>query len=424
MVDYLLVAVFTSLVLLLTFAFFYFSSKEKKEFFVLFIDAPDPDNPAAAAAIYKHILLSAAAPPLSSNKSSHHLHIVLSGRPVDLRTPKPSSGNTTSGIIRQKWERSDPFHAKKVMEDAASRIENYLMKSNIARKHVTIYDGGVPPIAPLSDAVHDWDFLFDRKDLITFIETDQGEILSPEEYQMLVSEFSALSTEERERKMLSILRPYSFCSLSSLRKNLSSNTCSSVTVFLGGPATALVQLFQGEKQSNIRRKVCSLYGMFGSLQPGKQTLLLNQFNVACDIEAASKLFIDNMFPLAKKYLIMTETAKNDVLMVSSRDIQDMDVPSYFADLQRLWESTHRGKVQPMFDVLPVMAYTESHLFSWCRKKALIYEWKKGREEEDQQQQVFGFVDSDNVKHVLVSEESLPAIPDKVKFLKFMHKTWN
>ncbi len=395
--------------------------KKSKKVVVLFIDSPDPDNPASAAALYKHVLCSQPKEDISIEK---HLHIVLTGRPVDLKTSKVSNGVLQlESITRQSWEKNDSCHAQKVLCDAAARLENYLDKCGIDVAMVTIYNGGVAPCAPLSDQVHDWDFLFDRKDLATGQEEDRGQILAPEDYSSLVSEISALSEEDREKKLLSILRPYHLTPLSTLKGKLEDELCE-VLVFLGGPATAVVELFGDSLKGDslIRSKVVGLYAMFGSLEPGKRTLLPNQFNVACDIEAACDLFVNNLFSRAEKYLITTETAKTPELVVSSQDLQEGGVSSYFVQLQNLWESTHRGNSQPMFDIFAVMAYLEEYreCFQWTRKKAVLQEWqqKKGKH-----QQIFKFADSDDSKHVLVSETHTPAL-SKAAVVEFLYKTWS
>ena len=410
------------LALLLSLAFFQYSSRKPKELILLFIDAPDPDNPAAAAAIYKNLLLHNSSP----GRRRSTVHIVLTGRPVDLKTAKNDLRVSGSDILRQEWEKSEPIHARKLLEDSAARIHNYLVKCNVEARDIAIYDGGIAPTAPLSDVVHDWDFLFDRKDLITNQPGDEGEILTPQEYTSLVAEFSDLTAQEREQRLIALLRPYSLRPLSHLRKQMESSECSKVVIFLGGPATALVRLFS-ETKEHVQLKVVSLYGMFGSLRPGVATLLPNQFNVSCDVEAACNLFIDsNMLPLTDKYLITTETAKNDVFMISADDLSGTDVPSYFVDLQRLWESTHEGRVQPMFDVLPILASMDKYkdCFSWLKKKAVLYEWT-GKERESRQ--VFNFIDTGegDAKCIFVSDSSTSSLQhlDKTVFLEFMHKVW-
>ncbi len=392
--------------------------KTRKELIILFIDAPDPDNPAAAAAIMKHILMTSE----DNVNRDAHLHIVLTGRPVDLKTP-PKLGTNGNMITRQKWETSNPLHARKVLEDGAMRLEKYLIKCNIDPRDITIYDGGMAPCAPLSDEMHDWDFLFDRKDLITSMKEDNGEILSPEEYSTLVNEISALSDEERVDKVLcDILRSYKLSPLSVLKNEL--KCCSGVVLFLGGPATALVTLCNDYPEL-MKQKSVGLYGMFGSLSPGKTTLLSNQFNIECDIEAASQLLIDNHVLLeADKYLVTTETAKNNIVMASADELQEANMPMYFIKLHRLWESTHGNRPQPLFDVLPVIAFLSQYnkCFKWLRKKAALYEWKrKGGGQEVQQ--ILSFIDSDNPNHTLVSDITIQRPLDKQQFLKFMHKTW-
>jgi hypothetical protein len=381
----------------------------ERESVVLFIDAPDPDNPAAVAALVKHVI--------RGNARLHGcLHVVLTGRPVNLRTAKTSG--SPKKIIRQDNEENNPQHALMVLEDAAARIGNYLKQCGIDRTMVTIYDGGVAPCAPISDRVHDWDFLFDRKDLVTHQEEDCGSILTPEEYRTLCGDINALEEEEREKKLTSILRSYPLVPLPTLCEELEQDYVSEVVLFLGGPATALVKLFKGDVGSEVLPKVMGLYGMFGSLNPGKNTLLSNQFNVACDIEAASELIISNLFPEADKYLITTETAKSDNLLVSADDMEKNGVGSYFVSLQRLWESTHKGKPQPLFDVLPVMAFLKHFrgCFKWSRKEATLQVQKEGTE-------VLILTDTDDPQYPLASEPTPNQTLNKAMFLEFLRKTW-
>lgn len=385
---------------------------------VLFIDAPDPDNLACAASLVKHVLAAK-----ENTKFRRYLHIVLTGRPVNLRTEKNIEGALSlETFARQAFEENDPRHAHMVLEDAAARLENYLTECDIDFSMVAIYDGGVAPCAPISDRVHDWDFLFDRKDLISGLEGDCGSILTPEQYSTLVAKISALSEDKREKKLTSVLRTYPLVPLSTLMDELEEESVAEVVLFLGGPATALVELFKGQRGSLIRPKVVGVYGMFGSLEPGKSTILPNQFNVACDVEAASNLFVSNLFPEAEKYLITTETAKSERLIVSYRDLEKIGAGTYFTDLQRLWESTHGEKPQPMFDVLPIMAFLKQFrgYFKWSRKKAVLQEVQKGGTEVVQ---IFSFADTDNHQHPLVSGPTHNTRLNKAKFLEFLRKTW-
>ena len=389
---------------------------KKKKVVVLFIDAPDPDNPACAASIIKHIF------PEPSFGVEPHLHVVLTGREVDLETAKKPGKD--GDILRQDGETNEPEHAQKVLEDAAARLSNYLTNCKVDAK-ITFYDGGVAPCAPLSDKVHDWDFLFDRKDLITDVQSDQGTILTPEEYKDLVDTYNKCKADERAEKLLALLRPYKLTPLDSLKEILEKS--GEIILFLGGPATAVVQLFKGEdpEAAALRSKVISLYGMFGALFPGINTLLPNQFNVACDVEAASDLFVGDLFPKAIKYLITTETAKNNTLLVSAADLEENNVAPYFTDLQKLWESTHKGDPQPLFDVLPVMAFMPQYkeCFKWSMKKAVLTEmWKSAGKDK---LQLFAFADLDDsqAQHKLfVSEPEVDKISAEDVVL-FLLKTW-
>ena len=382
---------------------------------VLFIDAPDPDNPAAIAALVRHVLES---------KGNFHqcLHVVLTGRPVNLRTGKtPSDEISLEMIARQDNEESDPEHAQKVLEDSAARIENYLKQCDIDLSMVTIYDGGVAPCAPISDHVHVWDFLFDRKDLVTEQEEDCGDILSPEQYRTLVAEISDMTEDDREEKLISILRSYPLVPLSTLNEELEQDYVSEVVIFLGGPATALVQLFKGDLGEEIVHKVTGLFGMFGALEPGEGTLLANQFNVACDMDAANELIIGNLFPKADKYLVTSETAKTENLVVSAEDLQKTGVGSYFVDLQLLWEAEHKATPQALFDVLPVMAFLKQYrgCFKWSRKKAVL-QVQKG---ETDVERVFLFTDTEDQQHPFVSEPTRGQTLSKAMFLEFLRKSW-
>ena len=312
---------------------------------VLFIDAPDPDNPAAAVALWTYVL--------KKKKGGGRLHVVLTGRPVNLRTNKHFSEHVPirEQISRQKWETSVPEHASRALEDSACRIARYLRKCGVPLDSFTLYDGGVAREAPLSDVAHDWDFIFDRRDLVTQRREDEGEILDPQEYTQLVDKYSSRSEVEREQTFLSFLRRYNLTSLDELHSHLSKPWNTSIAVFLGGPATALVKLFKD--RPCLCRKVSSFYAMFGSLRPGKGTLLANQFNAACDLQAAKEVFIDNLFPSTKPRLVTTETAKLSTFILSAHEMDERGVNNHAVRLQRLWEWTHGNRPQPMFDVLPV-----------------------------------------------------------------------
>ena len=285
---------------------------------------------------------------------------------------------------------------------------------------MTIYNGSVAPHAALSDVAHDWDFLFDRKDLITGQQSGQGKILAPNEYQDLISKFNKLSSDERENQFISLMRPYKLTPLHKLQEKIELKSCEQVIIYLGGPATAVVDLFQGMEKAKMRQKVREIYGMFGALKPGMITLLENQFNVACDIESACILFVDNLFPNIQKYLITTETAKNKDLMITAKELEEIGINEHVVKLQKLWESTHYNRAQPIFDVLPVMASLKEYRssFKWCMKRAILVESWKNKNEIRRR---FCFVDSDSDR-LLVSQGSLESL-DKDVFLQFLQKTW-
>ena len=411
--------------LLLTFVIYIYLNYSRKEYkwpwkrsdesslVILFIDAPDPDNPAAAVATFKHVV--------KPSEKQSRLHIVLTGRPVDFRTPKKFRDDSpiSEQIPRQSWEETNKRHAQLLLKDSAARISGYLAKCKVDLNCVTIYDGGIAQCAPLSDVAHDWDFLYDRKDLFTRQESDKGDILSPSEYQDLISKFNKLSPSERECEFVSLMRPYQLAQLDELQVAIESNSCKQVTIFLGGPATAVVKLFHGKEKCEMREKVTKFYGMFGAINPGSETLLDNQFNVACDVESACILFVDNLFPHVQKYLITTETAKDKNLMVTADELKALGINNYVVELQKLWEFTHQNKAQPLFDLLPVMASLEEckNCFKWSMKKAILMEFKGTKSESRK----FIFLDSDS-DNLLVSQEYLRST-ERDDFLQFLHKTW-
>lgn len=89
---------------------------------VLFIDAPDPDNPACALALW-NTFLKEHRPSIELEKPDH-VHIVLTGRPVNLRTEKSFKDDMeiSDQVPRQNWERTVEAHAQRLLEDSASRI--------------------------------------------------------------------------------------------------------------------------------------------------------------------------------------------------------------------------------------------------------------------------------------------------------------
>lgn len=407
----LVVAAFAAIIL----AVFLLSAIKEKMIVILFIDAPDPDNPAAAMAVWRYIL-----------EKKGHLHLVLTGRPVNLRTAKNFKEGVPNKekIVRQKWEKAIPEHSARVLEDSAVRIANYLEKCGVPSHSFTIYDGGVARESPVSDVAHDWDFLFDRKDLVTHREENKGEILHPEEYGELVVKYSSLSASEREQSFLSLLRRYDLTPLEQLREQLEGAwTRKKITVFLGGPATALVKLFKGRK--SVCQNISSFYAMFGSLRPGEKTLFANQFNAACDLEAARQVFVDNLFPSVTARLVTTETAKLPLFVLSAQEMEERGVREHVVKLQKLWEWTHGNRPQPMFDVLPVMAAMATHkdCFTWRRKKASM----KIRYDGDEFVEIFVLEDTisdlslENTSTVLVSQDC--STYDKDSFIQFFAQIW-
>lgn len=378
---------------------------------VLFIDAPDPDNPAAAMALWSYVL-----------KKKGHLHIVLTGRPVNLRTSKRFSEHLPirKQISRQKWETAVTEHSRRVLEDSACRIARYLMKCCVPLDSFTLYDGGVARQAPLSDVAHDWDFIFDRRDLVTQRREDEGEILDPLEYKQLLNKYSSLSEVEREQTFLSFLRHYNLTSLDELQSHLGKPWNRKIAVFLGGPATALVKLFK--QRPHLCHKVSSFYTMFSSLRPGKGTLLANQFNAACDLQAAKEVFIDKLFPGLKAHLITTETAKLSTFILSAQEMAERGVNDHVVRLQRLWEWTHGNRPQPMFDVLPVMAALPAHkdCFTWLEKRACMV-----KSNSDSRDEIFTLVDAtdstESSDTVLVTDECSKY--DKESFIQFFAHIW-
>lgn len=384
----------------------------REKLVILFIDAPDPDNPACALAIWNTFL---------PHTNSAHVHIVITGRPVDLRTGKTFKDDKqiSDQIPRQNWEVTVESHGQYLLQDSAARISNFLNAFGLYSNSFTMYNGGVAPSAPISDVVHDWDFLFDRKDLITNNDKDQGKIVTTEEYKHLVQKYNLLSGEEREAAFLSLLREYNLTPLSKLREELNHLKYREVCVFLGGPATAVVELFKGEDNTGIRDKVTQFYGMFGALYPGKNTLIDNQFNAACDIESAVELFLGNMFPNVRKYLIPTETAKQPDLIIGAGELEMRSVKPYIVELMKLWESTHRGKPQPLFDVLPVMASLPQYnnVFNWTRKKVVIQDWTSCLGEINQR---FMFIDCET-GNILVSNNCYSS--DRQTYIQFLESAF-
>ena len=162
--------------------------------------------------------------------------------------------------------------------------------------------------------------------------------------------------------------------------------------------------------------------MFGSLRPGKGTLLANQFNAACDLPAAKVVFINNLFPGAKAHLITTETAKLSTFILSVQEMAGVGVNDHVVRLQRLWEWTHGNRPQPMFDILPVMAALPMHkdCFTWREKRVCMV-----KSDSDGRDEIFTFVDAadstESSDTVLVAEECVKY--DKECFKQFFAHIW-
>ena len=94
-VEVLIICITSLLILILSIIFYilFFKSEAKTLKALLFIDAPDPVNPATAVAIAKHFLTIKTQGYMITDP---HLHVILTGRPVNLKTAKASKGPCTS----------------------------------------------------------------------------------------------------------------------------------------------------------------------------------------------------------------------------------------------------------------------------------------------------------------------------------------
>jgi regulator of replication initiation timing len=133
--------------------------------FCVFIDGPDPDNFICVLSAFQ----------LLAKPTGTQLHIVLTGRPVNLHVnmltgeqtkEKLAAGAKFTDLLRAKDEdESHDEHSQAVINDMLVRLEAFLCGVGIDRNRFVLYDGGIAPTAYVSHQMHAREFLFDRADL-------------------------------------------------------------------------------------------------------------------------------------------------------------------------------------------------------------------------------------------------------------------
>jgi hypothetical protein len=302
-------------------------------FRIVIVDAPDPDNPAMVLAALK--LASADRP-----SCDDLLHVVLVGRPIDSQPP----------ISHDMYIR-----------DCARRFTAYLNAHGISTaSKVRFYDGGCAECAPIPEDRHDADYLFDRCDLVQRDLVAGSRIVSPSEYRELLS--SGFRHEALADRAVSAAH-VPLLPLDKLVEHLTvaRTPAPAIDLLIGGPLTPCLALFHNSSNSSagdrLRSRVSHVSAMLAAWTNGlpagqSKTLLPNQFNVACAPAATRIVLSNDFFPHAHWRLVTTETCKNPEFYVPASAFPH----PYSRDLQLLWESTHGGGHQPLFDVLPVIVY--------------------------------------------------------------------
>eukprot|EP00762_Andalucia_godoyi_P001757 ANDGO_07186.mRNA.1 hypothetical protein len=392
--------------------------------YVLCVDAPDPDNPlmvlAARAFLLDTTVVGAAT----------HLHVIVTGRSVDLSAVPSSSSCASSsssravamaatGNICGASEEPDlESECRLVTQSSVFRFA-LLLQSHIASQHrlhhlasdcasmrgmgteqasgtgtgtVLLYGGPTAPsAAPISHCMHALDFVMHRKDLLGGCYGDQ---LTPQEYFAVVDNLRMMGSASQRRAFLTdalAAEPALFAQQQQQKQknesergemgeayevriredlvgDLVQEEYDEIHVLCGGPLHALSML---SEHLTLRDRVRVVYAMFGAWTNAtakQQTLLRNNFNVECALEDAFRFTCPHLarqqFPNLKELvLVPTEPCKDARLCLSMR--QEKLGCEALWNLQDTWTQLH-GKVQPLFDVFPVVSYAVKHLAKFAR----------------------------------------------------------
>ena len=353
---------------------------------VIFMDMPDPDN---------HMLAISLGKRLSSIGSDriNHLHIVAIGHPVNFELSKFDSKSFQfnqrdddfnqeykvkmdfrNHVKEQKYEKDiwDKQDSNNLLMANIHTLEQLLVNAGVNLDQVTIYNGGITPRSGLSHAIHDYEEHF---------MDHQGNILSKEEYDYIVTKIHNLSPSKRKE-----LREIQCCNKI---RNISSHIYtlkdfnrihkdkSTIKWYLAGPATPISSLLT--MSNSFMYKNGFIKAMAGAWE-GKKNLLGGNFNEQVDWTAFKTIFCNPNGPLFKNAtitLLTTETAKqDDWLCYDKEEIQDILGPDIYANqcdcldndvdndstlkialLAELWASLKPGdNFQPAFDL--ALSYDE------------------------------------------------------------------
>lgn len=311
---------------------------------VCFVDSPDPDN----------FMMAAMAVKLRGCR-----HVVLSGRPANLSVESRSFSPKT--CRRTADEVDEPEHSAALMNDFAARLMHFLKEMGCP-EGTQLYDGGSAPHAPVTHAEHVHDFLFHRVDLTS--SKGKRAILTFDEYKALKSELDAAGAGPlRAKRALDLIArsPYPVPAIESLDllvKRLDAGT-EKLRFLVGSPLTAVRDTLR-RLMPATRERLHSVHAQAAAWNVAASNLFPNQFNVACDKEAASVLLTgatdDNEERLrCDVFLVTTELCKT-ALAVEPAELQAALGSKAAQELYELWHAvTGSPKKLVVFDVGPLLS---------------------------------------------------------------------
>jgi hypothetical protein len=183
-----------------------FSARKGPPTYCVFIDGPDPDNFICVLSAFQ----------LLAKPTGTILHIVLTGRPVNLHTntltdekrkEKMAAGVKFTDLLRAKPE--DPSfeeHGQAVLNDMLSRLEAFLCGVGIDRTRFVLYHGGIAPTCYVSHQMHAREFLFDRADLAQellggkqedYVAGNKYKVMSADTYTKILAKLDLMESDEK-----------------------------------------------------------------------------------------------------------------------------------------------------------------------------------------------------------------------------------
>jgi hypothetical protein len=297
---------------------------------VVFVDGVDPDNLTMVALAVLH---------------RRCRHVVLIGRPTNLNVPsKPFDPKTCR---RGRDETDVPEHAERVLHSFAHRLRLFLDQLGCSEEQMpSMYDGGVAPITPMAHSTHVADFLLIKAD---------GSVPNFKEYTEMIAQLDAASETDggRGEAAMALMKDHvgKLIPLKQLVPNLNAEAANmgrgppTVRFLVGGPLGPVQTVMTSSPELNVE----AIYAQAATWEFAN--LFPNQFNVACDPQAAIKLTENPKCPVK---FVTTDFCKEGLAFKLGDIEHDNTIPEVLRDMYALWYYlTGKPSQMTVFDVGPL-----------------------------------------------------------------------